>query len=147
MNDREYEWDMLRESFFPGDAGVPSLFEQALVTARMHGLPYRQWEHGLGINTEKLDNVNVYYYPAVNSARSGRLRGKFDGREKKKVYLSRTTLVVVPDNLMDQWALEIYKVNRASRFVAGIHKMIEIQHSIGLKKKASLNYVLALRNG
>ncbi|GJJ69493.1 hypothetical protein EMPS_01839 [Entomortierella parvispora] len=109
VNNQLYEWDILRESFIKADAKVPSLFDQALVTARMHGLPYRQWEHSLGINAEKLDNVHVYYYPTINNARSGRLRGKLDRKEKKKVYLSRTTLVVVPDNLMDQWALEIYK--------------------------------------
>jgi hypothetical protein len=108
---KEVVWDKLDQlPSTSASVGVPSLFEQAMLTTRMNGLPYGRYESRLGVNIDKLDQLNVYYYPSSNPQLTG-LRGKRALRsEKQKVYLSRTTLVVVPDNLMDQWVLELYKV-------------------------------------
>ncbi|KAG0046421.1 hypothetical protein BGZ83_008416 [Gryganskiella cystojenkinii] len=110
----EYIKNNLSRSSFPARRGVPTLYEQALVATRIAGRPYARKKDQLGIySLALLDDMHVYYFPVDNRTSSTTTalprRRRTNKNEKAKVYLSKSTLVIVPPNLMDQWTSEIYK--------------------------------------
>lgn len=89
---------------------VGSLMDMAAAVATKHANP---WKRDIPyLHKSKLDALNRnpgwYYLPRFESRRPVRGQSNLDFCAKK-IYLSHTTLVIVPSNLLEQWLQEIRK--------------------------------------
>ncbi|GME82920.1 unnamed protein product [Ambrosiozyma monospora] len=94
-----------------------SLFDNCIRVIKESSLPWRKYEDVLPENcTSKLRNDPAYVEKKMAvSNNKRRTRGSISeeleilNANAKKIYLSSTTLVVIPNNLFHQWRLEIKK--------------------------------------
>lgn len=97
---------------------IASLMDMAAASANRNGVPWRylfeEYRTQYGFDhencTKVLDDVENYGYyviPAPKPRRCGRRADIYPDLPPVKVYLSNASLVVVPNNLLSQWATEI----------------------------------------
>ncbi|KAF9204769.1 hypothetical protein BGZ49_004900 [Haplosporangium sp. Z 27] len=95
----------------PGST-IPTLRELAAASVKMNLVEYGKYRDYINVDTmEVLDSMSVYYYTEESSmkARNPRARQSRVVDPSQEVYLSSSTLVIVPANLADQWCNEVNK--------------------------------------
>lgn len=97
---------------------IPTLRDLAAVAVKMSRVNYIRLQDYINPGTlELLEDTSVYYYQdGVNNganARSNLQRAKLfkTAESTHEIFLSSTTLVIVPSNLADQWCNEVNKVS------------------------------------
>ncbi|KAG0339976.1 hypothetical protein BG004_006594 [Podila humilis] len=104
--------DLLPPLVLPPMSEIPTLKDIAAASVKVHGIEYRQKEELISASAfDLLENCSVFYHHydgnTSNNSRYNRLRM---AETPHKIYLSSTTLVIVPAHLVDQWCNEINKV-------------------------------------
>ncbi|KAI7818097.1 hypothetical protein BC939DRAFT_307032 [Gamsiella multidivaricata] len=92
----------------PG-AQIPDLRDLAAAAVKLNQIDYKRIQDYINPGSmELLEDLSVYYYAEDRNARSNLTRAKqLKTKDRSpEIYLSTTTLVIVPPNLMDQWCNE-----------------------------------------
>lgn len=104
---------------------IASLADMAASCATRNAVPWRTYfdiyQSQLGLDfakcTEALErNPGCYYIPAPEPRRGGR-HPSYHLAQPKKMHLSNATLVIVPNNLVEQWKQEIQKHTTDMKFL------------------------------
>ncbi|KAG0319477.1 hypothetical protein BGZ99_005093 [Dissophora globulifera] len=96
----------------PSDAQFPTLRDLAAASVKLNGIDYTVLTDHIGIYVQELlDNSTVHYIDANTTGRTTKARTKQFKmvQAETEVFLSSSTLVIVPANLMDQWCNEVNK--------------------------------------
>ncbi|KAG0300702.1 hypothetical protein BGZ98_008968 [Dissophora globulifera] len=96
----------------PSDAQFPTLRDLAAASVKLNGIDYTALTDHIGIYVQELlDNSTVHYIDANTTGRTTKARTKQFKmvQAETEVFLSSSTLVIVPANLMDQWCNEVNK--------------------------------------
>ncbi|KAG0023893.1 hypothetical protein BGZ80_007424 [Entomortierella chlamydospora] len=93
----------------PGSA-IPTLRDLAAAAVKINNIEYRKANEYINDDTmEMLEAMSVYYYAEESTSRTPRTRGFRMAKLALEVYLSSSTLVIVPPDLTDQWCNEVNK--------------------------------------
>ncbi|KAF9345777.1 hypothetical protein BGX26_002744 [Mortierella sp. AD094] len=93
----------------PGSA-IPTLRDLAAAAVKISNLEYRRASEYINDDTmEMLEAMSVYYYAEESPSKTPRTRGFRMAKLALEVYLSSSTLVIVPPDLTDQWCNEVNK--------------------------------------
>ncbi|KAI1320294.1 hypothetical protein EDD11_001509 [Mortierella claussenii] len=115
------------DMLLPPGSDIPSLQQLAAAAVKMGRIEYRRVQDYISTaSKELLEDMSVYYYAdqlttasdsggragggsrASKALRTGPLSGT---KKSPVVYLSTSTLVIVPPNLADQWCNEVNKLS------------------------------------
>lgn len=97
--------EVIIDEFF----GVRKLTEICVTNIQLNRRPYKHWKHlfSVPITNMFVENPSYYIKEPTRSVRDLSDPQKFICGTR--IYLSSATLIVVPDTLIDQWQMEIYK--------------------------------------
>lgn len=110
--------DFYKEGQPPVRQRIASLADMAASCATRHAVPWKSYfevwkaQHGYEFthcNDVLSRNPGHYFLPAREPLRSGRRYACVTPPPSKKVYLSPASVVIVPNNLLEQWEQEIQK--------------------------------------
>ena len=96
--------------------GVRSLFDICIGFVAQNSIPWKEYYDDFPSNITKRLESTIGYFEKVENRRGSRTTRSSIHAENskassncKKLYLSATTLIVLPDNLFHQWKVEIFK--------------------------------------
>ncbi|KAF9174397.1 hypothetical protein BGX20_011429 [Mortierella sp. AD010] len=91
-------------------SAIPTLRDLAAAAVKINNIEYRKASEYINDDTmEMLEAMSVYYYAEESTSRTSRTRGFRMAKLALEVYLSSSTLVIVPPDLTDQWCNEVNK--------------------------------------
>ncbi|KAF9425970.1 hypothetical protein BGZ94_007062 [Podila epigama] len=102
--------DLMPRLILSPSSSIPSLQDLAAASCKINGVEYRRFEEYIGTEAfNLLESHPVYYFHDDSDPNRNHRHKRKATAAPMKVYLSSTTLIIVPENLVAQWCNEINK--------------------------------------
>lgn len=101
-----------KDTIRPIQTKVSSLFDTCINFISQNSIPWKEYYDDLPLHIVKRLEASVGYFDKKGislSRRTTRISKSANCETVRRIYLSSTTLVVLPDNLFHQWRVEILK--------------------------------------